>query len=700
MLRRSERRDAPFETPVFIQNARERHQMDPARSPRPTAAASAASHHDVSHRDMANAIRVLAMDAVEQAKSGHPGMPMGMADVATVLFTRFLKFDPAHPEWPDRDRFVLSAGHGSMLLYALLYLTGYPDMTLEEIKRFRQLGSRTAGHPEYGHAAGIETTTGPLGQGLGNAVGMAIAERLLAARFGADLVDHYTYVIAGDGCLMEGISQEAISLAGHLRLSKLIVLFDDNRITIDGPTSLSTSDDQLARFAAAGWAVQAIDGHDPDAIADAIEAARQSDRPSLIACRTIIGYGAPTKAGTAATHGAALGPDEVAAARVKLGWPHPPFVVPEPILNAWRAAGSRGAEAYRAWTERHDRHAERDAFDRHIEGTLPDGVAPAILEFKRKMAEEAPKLATRQSSQKVLDALAPVLPEMIGGSADLTGSNNTKAGSMKPVTADDFSGRYIYYGIREHGMAAAMNGMALHRGVIPYGGTFLVFTDYCRPAIRLSALMGQRVIYVMTHDSIGLGEDGPTHQPIEHLASLRAMPNLQVFRPADTIETAECWALALATPDRPSILALTRQAVPPVRRTHTDENLCARGGYLLAPAEGERRATLLATGSEVSLALEARDRLQADGIGTAVVSLPCWELFDAQPASYREEVLGPAGVRVAVEAASPFGWERYVGPEGAVIGLTGFGASAPAGDLYRHFGITAERIVAAVKARV
>ncbi len=675
--------------------------MDAARSRRSADTASATAGYRDMHRDMANAIRALAMDAVEQANSGHPGMPMGMADVATVLFTRFLKFDPAHPQWPDRDRFVLSAGHGSMLQYALLYLTGYPDMTLEELKRFRQLGSRTAGHPEYGHAAGIETTTGPLGQGLGNAVGMALAERLLAAQFGDDLVDHYTYVLAGDGCLMEGISHEAISLAGHLRLNKLILLFDDNKITIDGPTSLSTSEDQLARFEAAGWAVQAVDGHDPDAIAAAIEAAHRSDRPSLIACRTVIGYGAPTKAGTAATHGAALGKAEVAGAREKLGWPHAPFVLPDPVLSAWRAAGSRGAGSYQAWSDRHAQHAERAEFDRRIDGALPEAFAPALAELKRAITAEAPKLATRVSSQKVLDALAPVLPELIGGSADLTGSNNTKAGAMKPVTADDFGGRYIYYGVREHGMAAAMNGLALHGGTIPYGGTFLVFTDYCRPSIRLSALMGQRVIYVMTHDSIGLGEDGPTHQPVEHLASLRAMPNLQVFRPADTVETAECWALALASHNRPSVLALSRQALPAVRRTHRDENLCARGGYVLVPADGDRQATLLATGSEVSLALEARDKLQAEGIGTAVVSLPCWELFDTQPAAYRATVLGPAhGIRVAVEAASPFGWERYVGPEGAVIGMTGFGASAPAGDLYKHFGITAEHVVAAVKARV
>ncbi len=661
---------------------------------------AAARPAQVSAAEMANAIRALSMDAVEQAKSGHPGMPMGMADVATVLFTRFLKFDPAHPDWPDRDRFVLSAGHGSMLLYSLLYLTGYADMTLEELKRFRQLGSRTAGHPEYGHAAGIETTTGPLGQGLANAVGMALAERLLAARFGGDLVDHHTYVIAGDGCLMEGISHEAISLAGHLKLSRLIVLFDDNGISIDGPISLSCSDDQLARFEASGWDVAACDGHDPAAIAAAIERARASDRPSLIACRTTIGYGAPKKAGTAATHGSPLGAEEVAGARTKLAWPHAPFEIPDGVLAAWRAAGRRGAGEFAAWGRRLAASPERAEFERRQRGELPEGFAAAIDALKRKISGEAPKLATRQSSQAVIDVLAPVMPELVGGSADLTGSNNTKGKGMAPVTPADFSGGYVYYGVREHGMAAAMNGLALHKGVIPFGGTFLVFTDYCRPAIRLSALMGQRVVYVMTHDSIGLGEDGPTHQPVEHLASLRAMPNLNVFRPADTVETAECWALALASADRPSVLALTRQAVPTVRTAHTDENLCARGGYVLAPAEGARRVTLIASGSEVEIALAARERLQGEGIGAAVVSLPCWELFAEQPAAYREEVLGRGSVRVAIEAAGGFGWERHVGPDGAVVGMTGFGASAPAAELYRHFGITADAAVAAAKARL
>jgi transketolase len=666
-----------------------------AVSPRPASAAAPG----VSHRDMANAIRALAMDAVEKANSGHPGMPMGMADVATVLFGRFLRFDPAHPDWPDRDRFVLSAGHGSMLLYALLHLTGYADMTLDEIKRFRQLGSRTAGHPEFGHAAGIETTTGPLGQGLGNSVGMAIAERIMAARFGGDLVDHRTYVIAGDGCLMEGISHEAISLAGHLKLSRLIVLFDDNQISIDGPTSLAVSDDQLGRFRSSGWSVDAVDGHDPEAVAAALQRAQTADRPSLIACRTVIGYGAPKKAGTAATHGSPLGAEEVAGARAKLGWQHPPFVVPDAILAAWRAIGQRGRPSFDAWQKRHAAHADRAEFDRRMAGDLLAAADLAINEVKKSASAEAPKLATRQSSQKVLEALTPVLPELIGGSADLTGSNNTKAKDMAPVTAPGFAGRYVYYGVREHGMAAAMNGLALHGGIIPYGGTFLVFTDYCRPAIRLSALMGQRVIYVMTHDSIGLGEDGPTHQPIEHLAALRAMPNLLVMRPADTVETAECWQAALANRNGPSIIALTRQALPTLRTQHTDANLSARGGYVLLPADGGRKVTLIATGSEVSIAVEARAKLQADGIGAAVVSLPCWELFDGQPPAYRDEVLGN-GVRIGIEAAGSFGWERYLGADGCFVGMSGFGASAPAADLYKHFGITADAVVKAAKARL
>jgi transketolase len=665
----------------------------------PTATAAAPRPNQVSHSDMANAIRALAMDAVEQAKSGHPGMPMGMADVATVLFTRFLKFDPLDPKWPDRDRFVLSAGHGSMLLYALLYLTGYADMTIDELRRFRQLGSRTAGHPEFGLASGVETTTGPLGQGLGNGVGMALAERMMNARFGDALVDHRTYVIVGDGCLMEGISHEAISLAGHLRLNRLIVLFDDNRISIDGPTDLTVSDDQLARFRASGWHAAAVDGHDPEAVAAAIAAAQTSDRPSFIACRTTIAYGAPKKAGSAASHGAPLGAEEIAGARVKLGWSHAPFEIPAAVLDAWRGAGARGAATRRAWSDRLARAAGelRAGFEQALGGALPATMMPAIAALKAKFAETKPKMATRQASGDVLEALVPLIPTLIGGSADLTGSNNTKTKSSPVVTRDNYAGRYIHYGVREHAMAAAMNGMALHGGCVPYGGTFLVFADYCRPAIRLAALMGQRVIHVMTHDSIGVGEDGPTHQPVEQLASLRAIPKLHVFRPADAVETAECWALAL-THAGPSVLALTRQAVPTVRPVHGSENLSARGGYVLAAASGARRATVIATGSEVALALEAREILERDGIATAVVSLPCWALFDAQDPAYRAGVLGD-GVRIAVEAASPFGWERYVGDADNVVGMTGFGASAPAEDVYRRFGITAAAVVAAVKAR-
>ena len=654
------------------------------------------------HDEMANAIRALAMDAVQAANSGHPGAPMGMADIATVLFARHLKFDPADPDWPDRDRFVLSNGHASMLLYAVLYLTGYADMTIDEIRNFRQLGSRTPGHPEYGHAAGVETTTGPLGQGLANAVGMALGERLLNARFGDELVDHFTYVFAGDGCLMEGISHEAISLAGHLKLSKLIVLFDDNAISIDGGTDLSVSDDQTARFAASGWDVAKVDGHDPAAIDRAIAAARTTDRPSLIACKTVIGYGAPHKQGTAATHGAPLGDDEVAAAREQLGWPAPPFEVPDAILATWRAAGEAGGAARAAWRDRLAAHDDstRGAFAAMLAGDLPADIADVINAHKRQLSSDAPKWATRKASQEALTVLTEQIPAMVGGSADLTGSNNTKTASTEPIAAGDFSGRYIYYGVREHAMAATMNGLALHGGFIPYGGTFLTFTDYCRPSIRLSALMGLRVIYVMTHDSIGLGEDGPTHQAVEHIASLRAMPNLNVFRPADAIETAECWLLALQARDTPSVLALTRQGVPTVRTEHSDDNLSARGAYVLAEADGARQATILATGSEVQLALAARAALQADGIATGVVSMPCWELFDQQPDAYRAAVLGNAGVRVAVEAGACFGWARYGVDEANVVGMRSFGASAPAADVYTHFGITAEAVADTVRAAV
>jgi transketolase len=638
-------------------------------------------------RRMANAIRALAMDAVEKAQAGHPGMPMGMADVATVLWSKFLKFDPAHPEWPDRDRFILSAGHGSMLLYALLHLTGYHDMTRTELERFRQLGSRTPGHPERNLALGIETTTGPLSQGLANSVGMALAERILAARFGADLVDHRTYVIAGDGCLMEGLSHEAISLAGHLRLNRLTVLWDDNHVSIDGPTELAVSDDQRARFAAAGWHTDAVDGHDTDAVEAALNRALASDRPSLIACRTTIAFGAPTKAGTAAAHGTPLGAAEIAGARVRLDWPSPPFELPEDVSTEWHAVGRRGAAARRAWQQRFDAadRATHGEFARCIDGHLPTGWRRAIDGLKQKFAAEAPKLATRQSSGLVLDAIAPVLPELVGGSADLTPSNNTKAKSQKLITRDNFAGNYIHYGVREHAMAAAMNGMAAHGGIIPYGGSFLAFTDYCKPSIRLAAMMRLRVIYVMTHDSIGLGEDGPTHQPIEQLAGLRAIPGLRVFRPADAIETAECWELALARRSQPSVLVLTRQALPALRRDG-GENRSARGAYVIA-GEGKRDVTLLATGSEVALAIEAGKLLGERGISATVVSMPCWELFDASDVPYRAEVLGNAP-RLAIEAASPFGWERYVEDRHHVVGMMRFGASAPADALFRHFGFT------------
>ena len=656
---------------------------------------------EVTHRDLANAVRFLAIDAVEAARSGHPGMPMGMADVATVLWTRHLSFLAAEPEWPDRDRFVLSAGHGSMLLYALLHLSGFADMTLDEIRHFRQLGSRTAGHPEYGHAAGIETTTGPLGQGLANAVGMAIAEAHLRAEFGPDLVDHRTFVIASDGDLMEGISHEACSLAGHLRLERLVVLFDDNRISIDGDLDLTCSDDVLKRFEAYGWNVDRVDGHDPEAVDAALTAARRSDRPVLIACRTVIGYGAPHKQGTAATHGAPLGPEEVAATRERLGWPHPPFEIPEPIRAAWRAAGSRCRAAFEAWRRRFDATEpdRRAEFERRLKGRLPAALREAVAAHKRRLVAEKPGWATRKASQEALEAITPVVPEMIGGSADLTGSNNTRTAVMRPITREDFAGRYLHYGVREHGMMAIMNGMALHRGVIPYGGTFLVFSDYCRPAIRMAALMHQRVILVATHDSIGLGEDGPTHQPVEHLAALRAMPNLWVFRPADAVETAECWEVALERADGPSVLALTRQGVPPVRLREEEENLCAFGGYVLAEAEGERDVTILATGSEVQIALEARERLAGEGIRAAVVSLPCFELFERQDPAWRSRVLGRAP-RIAVEAAVPFGWMRYVASEEDVIGMRSFGASAPWKDLYAHFGITAEAVAARARQRV
>lgn len=655
------------------------------------------------HASLANAIRVLSMDAVQQANSGHPGMPMGMADVATVLFSKFLKFDPAAPTWPDRDRFVLSAGHGSMLLYSLLYLTGYQDMTIEELRNFRQLGAKTAGHPEYGAAGGIETTTGPLGQGLANAVGMAIAERQLATRFGSDLVDHHTYCIAGDGCLMEGISHEAASLAGHLGLGKLIVFFDDNGISIDGPTSLTVSDDQVARFKALGWHAISVDGHDADAIAAAITEAKASDKPSLIAAKTTIGYGSPNKGGTAGSHGAPLGGEEIALTRAALDWPHDPFVIPEAVLSGWRAIGARGAEAHNSWGGRLASvdAGTRGAFKNAMDGVLPSAVADAVQAHKAALVAEPPKVATRVASQMALEAITPALPELLGGSADLTGSNNTKTKAHAVLDQANAGGNYVHYGVREHAMAAAMNGMALHGGVIPYGATFLVFTDYCRPSIRLAALMEIRSIFVMTHDSIGLGEDGPTHQPVEHLAALRAIPNLNVYRPADAIETAECWQAALETPHTPSVIALTRQGLPQLRDDASTENRSARGGYVLKDtSQSSRAVSLIATGSELSIAVEAQAMLEADGIGAAVISMPCAELFDAQDKAYRDSVLTPGAGRVVVEAGIRQSWDRLLGENGRFVGMSSFGASAPAGELYKHFGITAEAVVAAAKSAV
>jgi transketolase len=651
---------------------------------------------DVSHADMANAIRFLAVDAVEKAKSGHPGMPMGMADVATVLFSHFLKFDPADPAWPDRDRFVLSAGHGSMLLYALLYLTGYEGVTSDELKAFRQWGSKTPGHPEYGHTPGVETTTGPLGQGIATAVGMALAERLLHARFGAPFVDHYTYVIAGDGCLMEGLSHEAISLAGHLRLNRLIVLFDDNQISIDGATSLSCSDDQLARFKASGWSACRIDGHDPEAIAAAIEQARNNDRPSLIACRTVIGFGAPNRQGTEKAHGAPLGADEVAKTRAALDWPHQPFEIPKSVLAQWRKIGARGQASRRNWIERTRRlnSSHRSPFHDALNRKLPCEYATAIGQIRNLFGAERPNIATRQASQLVIDAIAEALPNLLGGSADLTHSNLTRARTHQSVRPDFLGGSYIHYGVREHAMAAAMNGIALHGGFIPYGGTFLTFADYSRPAIRLAALMGVRVIHVMTHDSIGLGEDGPTHQPVEHLASLRAIPNLLVFRPGDAVETAEAWDCALRSEASPSILCLSRQALPTFRDVSGNANRVALGAYVVIEPEGGRDVTLIATGSEVSMALEAARLLAKDDVRAAVVSAPCFDLFRQQSAEYRAAVLGSAP-RVGVEAAIEGDWARWLGDSGAFVGMTGFGASAPADVLYREFGITAEAVAAA-----
>ncbi|MBH0239390.1 transketolase [Methylobrevis albus] len=649
------------------------------------------------HTAMANAIRALAMDAVEKAKSGHPGMPMGTADIATVLFTKFLKFDPANPLWPDRDRFVLSAGHGSMLIYSVLHLLGVEDMTLDDLKNFRQLGSKTAGHPEYGHAEGIETTTGPLGQGLATAVGMALAERILNAEYGDDLVDHYTYVIAGDGCLMEGISHEAIDFAGHLGLSKLVVIFDDNGITIDGHTSVSTSIDHVARFEASGWRAERIDGHDPAAIAAALERAKTSKKPTLIAAKTVIGYGAPTKAGSHAVHGAPLGGTEIEGAREKLGWSYAPFEIPAEVRDAWRLAGLKAGHGRKEWEKRFKAlPAEtRATFDRRIRGDLPSDLAEKIAAYKAQLVSEKPNLASRKASENALQVLAAAAPELLGGSADLTASNFTKAKSQKPIVPGDFDGRYIYYGIREFGMAAAMNGIALHGGFVPYGGTFLVFTDYCRPAIRLAALMRIRAIYVMTHDSIGLGEDGPTHQPVEHLASLRAIPNLYVFRPGDAVETLEAWEAALGLERNPSLLSLSRQNLPAFRTETSSENKVSLGAYEAAPADGEAEVSLFASGSEVAIAFAAKALLDEAGHPTRVVSVPCFELFEAQSPEYRAETIGTAKVKIGVEAAIRLGWDAIIGSDGLFVGMTSFGASGPADKLYEHFGITPKAIAAA-----
>lgn len=644
----------------------------------------------VSEKMMANAIRALSMDAVQAANSGHPGMPMGMADVATVLFRDFLKFDPAAPKWADRDRFVLSAGHGSMLIYSLLHLTGYERPNMQDIRDFRQLSSPCAGHPENFKLDGVEATTGPLGQGFAMAVGMAIAERHLNAVFDDDLVDHKTWVIAGDGCLMEAINHEAVGLAGHLQLGRLNVLWDDNDITIDGGTDLSTSEDIPARYRASGWHVVSCDGHDIEDIRRSLAEAEADPRPSLVACKTIIGYGAPTKQGTSSTHGSPLGDEEIAGTREALGWAHEPFVVPDDIRAAWLELGKKGQDAHKSWRERLEGHSEKAEFERRMAGELPDG--SAMQAYLADLAADPPKVATRKASEMALGAITAALPDMLGGSADLTGSNNTKTPSTKPLTKDDYSGRYIYYGIREFGMAAAMNGMALHGGIIPYGGTFLVFTDYCRGAMRLSAIQNTRSIYVMTHDSIGLGEDGPTHQPVEHLQSLRAMPNMLVFRPADAIETAECWALAIKNHNGPSTLALTRQGLPPVRHD-VDVNHCEKGAYRLKAAEGTKKVSLIATGSEVSLAMDIAAKLEAAGHGADVISMPCTELFDNQDSAYKDELLGGSGIlRVSIEAGTTYGWERYTGLDGLRFGIDSFGASAPIADLFEHFGLTADAI--------
>lgn len=649
------------------------------------------------HKSMSNAITALSMDAVQAANSGHPGMPMGMADAATVLFSKFLKFNPADPNWPDRDRFILSAGHGSMLIYSLLHLTGYKDMTIEQITNFRQLGSITAGHPEYGHVPGVETTTGPLGQGIANGVGFALAERHMNARYGDELVDHYTYVIAGDGCLMEGLSQEAISLAGHLKLNKLIVMWDDNNITIDGSVDISDSTDQIARFKAVGWNVISVDGHDARKVGNALRRARKSEKPTLIACKTVIGKGAPTKSGTSKVHGAPLGDEEIAATRKALGWPHEAFEIPEDIYKIWKRPGRKGRAEQKEWKARLERSKHKNDFNRSVKGELNLGWKEAMQSYKEGLVKTAPKEATRVSSGNALKVLTESLSDMISGSADLEGSNKTRTpATSSEIQANNYGGRYINYGIREHGMAAAMNGMALHGGIIPYSGTFLVFADYCRPSIRLSALMEQRVIYVMTHDSIGVGEDGPTHQPVEHVASLRAIPNLFVFRPADAIETAECWELSLERTSGPSLHALTRQGLPTVRNS-ADKNMSARGGYVLKAGQGADDIVLMASGSEVHLAIEAHEALSDLGISARVVSIPCMELFMAQGKKYVRSVTGKDLPKIAIEAGIRQGWDALIGRQGGFIGMNSFGASAPGAALFKHFGITTEAVVAKAK---
>ncbi|MDB5507594.1 MAG: transketolase [Hyphomicrobiales bacterium] len=656
----------------------------------------------VPHESMANAIRALSMDAVEKAKSGHPGLPMGTADIATVLFTQVLKYDAADPKWPDRDRFVLSAGHGSMLLYSLLYLTGNPEMTIEEIKNFRQLKSKTPGHPENFVTSGVETTTGPLGQGIATAVGMALAERMLNAEFG-DVVDHHTYVLASDGDLMEGLSQEAIAIAGHLRLNRMIVLFDDNGISIDGPISVSDSVDQVKRFQACNWNAMRVDGHDPKALLKAIRKAQKSDKPTMIACKTTIGYGSPKRAGTSKAHGEPLGAEEIAGARAALNWPHEPFAVPQDILDAWRKAGRKGKRLAKAWRDEKlgkldaDKRAE---FERRLAGDLSPALADVVRAAKQRLADDRTELATRKASEAAIGAIAPAVPELVTGSADLTGSNNTKVAATPAIGPGQYAGRFVHWGIREHGMAAAINGMALHGGYIPSGATFLVFADYCRPSLRLAALMKTRAIQVMTHDSIGLGEDGPTHQPVEHLASLRAIPNLLVFRPADQTETYECWQAAIEARNSPSILALTRQNLPAVRTSFVEENLCARGAYELAPAEGDAQVTIFASGSEVSVALAGRALLAEKGVAARVVSVPCMDLFFEQDEAYRARIIGTAPVRIGVEAAIRQGWDALIGEAGGFVGMTNFGESAPAAKLYQHFKITAQSVADAALQRL